>query len=163
MAYTFGFIGCGNMGGALSAAAAKNAAGLRHPVGRSRQRQSRSSGGRIGRMQRQQRNRRGREPLSLSGCKTPDDGRFAHLHRACAERTHRPVVLVTMAAGMTIARIQELAGGAYPTIRIMPNTPVSVGSGMILYTASANVTAEDKTAFRRTWPPQACWTNCTKN
>lgn len=58
-----------------------------------------------------------------------------------------PFVLVTMAAGMTIARIQELAGGAYPTIRIMPNTPVSVGSGMILYTASANVTAEDKTAF----------------
>ena len=46
-----------------------------------------------------------------------------------------------------IAKAQELTGGAYPTIRIMPNTPVSVGSGMILYTASANVTAEDKPAF----------------
>ena len=52
-----------------------------------------------------------------------------------------------MAAGMTIARIQELAGGAYPTIRIMPNTPASVGAGMILYAASATVSAEDKTAF----------------
>jgi hypothetical protein len=32
-----------------------------------------------------------------------------------------------------ISRIRELAGGVYPVIRIMPNTPVSVGKGMILY------------------------------
>lgn len=47
-------------------------------------------------------------------------------------RTDR-FVLVTMAAGMTMESIQEMAGGNYPVIRLMPNTPVAVGSGMILY------------------------------
>lgn len=48
------------------------------------------------------------------------------------ERTDR-FVLVTMAAGLTMAQIQQMAGGDYPVIRLMPNTPVAVGSGMILY------------------------------
>ena len=43
-------------------------------------------------------------------------------------------VLVTMAASLTIAQIQAMAGGSYPVIRIMPNTPASIGEGMILYT-----------------------------
>ena len=45
-------------------------------------------------------------------------------------------VLVTMAAGLTIARIRALAGGNYPIIRMMPNTPASVGEGMIQYAAA---------------------------
>lgn len=56
-------------------------------------------------------------------------------------------LLVSMAAGLTIARIQEMAGGIYPTIRIMPNTPVSVDEGMILYSCSSDVTAEDLQTF----------------
>ena len=42
-------------------------------------------------------------------------------------------ILVTMATGLTIAKIQEMAGGKYSVIRIMPNTPVSIGEGMVLY------------------------------
>ena len=42
-------------------------------------------------------------------------------------------LLVTMAAGLTIERIQELAGCELPVIRIMPNPPVLVGKGMTLY------------------------------
>lgn len=42
-------------------------------------------------------------------------------------------VLVTMAAGLPMSTIQEMAGGNYPVIRLMPNTPVAVGAGMILY------------------------------
>ena len=56
-------------------------------------------------------------------------------------------LMVSMAAGLTIVRIQEMAGGNYPTIRIMPNTPVSVGEGMILYTCSPDVTAGDLQTF----------------
>ncbi len=41
--------------------------------------------------------------------------------------------LITMAAGLTIEKIQELAGAELPVIRIMPNTPVLVGKGMTLY------------------------------
>lgn len=44
------------------------------------------------------------------------------------------VVLVTMAAGLTMETIRSMVGGDYPVIRIMPNTPVSIGKGMTLYT-----------------------------
>jgi pyrroline-5-carboxylate reductase len=57
------------------------------------------------------------------------------------------VILVSMAAGIAIADIQRMAGKDYPVIRIMPNTPVGVGEGMVLYTVSENVTADMKAAF----------------
>lgn len=40
--------------------------------------------------------------------------------------------LISMAAGLTTKRIKEMTGDI-PVIRIMPNTPVSVGKGVILY------------------------------
>lgn len=40
-------------------------------------------------------------------------------------------VLVSMAAGISCSRIQDLAGVACPVIRIMPNTPCSIGAGVI--------------------------------
>lgn len=43
--------------------------------------------------------------------------------------------LVTMAAGLSISRIKEMAGGDYQVIRIMPNTPAAIGEGMTLYSA----------------------------
>ena len=51
------------------------------------------------------------------------------------KKSNESFTLITMAAGLSIARIKELAGGDYQTIRIMPNTPVSIGEGMILYSA----------------------------
>lgn len=56
-------------------------------------------------------------------------------------------ILVTMAAGLSITRIQELAGDTYPVIRIMPNTPVSIGEGMILYTACNTITKAEEKLF----------------
>ena len=56
-------------------------------------------------------------------------------------------VLVSMAAGLSTTAIREMAGVDMPIIRIMPNTPVAVGQGMILYTATADVTAEQTAAF----------------
>jgi pyrroline-5-carboxylate reductase len=44
-------------------------------------------------------------------------------------------VLVSMAAGVEIKRIRSLAGGDYPVVRIMPNTPVAVGRGLVMYCA----------------------------
>ena len=61
-------------------------------------------------------------------------------------------VLCSMAAGLSIARIQEMAGGDYPVIRIMPNTPASVGAGMIQYCTS-NVTAEEEAEFLKLMAP----------
>ena len=48
-------------------------------------------------------------------------------------------VLVTMAAGLKISDIANMCKTNYPIIRIMPNTPVAVGKGMILYSASDEV------------------------
>lgn len=55
-------------------------------------------------------------------------------------------VLVTMAAGLTMERIREMAGGNYPVIRIMPNTPSSIGEGMIQY-CTLDVTDEQEADF----------------
>lgn len=73
---------------------------------------------------------------------------LAELGPVLADRTGTDrFILVTMAAGISIAKIQELAGGDYPVIRIMPNTPASVGEGMILYTCGESVTAEEERVF----------------
>ena len=58
-------------------------------------------------------------------------------------------VLVSMAAGLTMAEIRKMAGGDYPVIRIMPNLPVQVGAGMILYDCTDNVSEEAQQAFVR--------------
>ena len=63
-----------------------------------------------------------------------------------AERETR-FVLVSMAAGLTIADIQHMAGGEYPVIRTMPNTPSAIGAGMILYTCGAGVSKVEEKAF----------------
>lgn len=56
-------------------------------------------------------------------------------------------VLVTMAAGVQISDIERMLLEQYPIIRIMPNTPVSKGKGMILYTANENVFMDELTEF----------------
>ena len=52
-------------------------------------------------------------------------------------------ILVSMAAGVSMESIAEMAQVDCPIIRIMPNMPVSVGEGMILYTANEFVSKED--------------------
>ena len=54
---------------------------------------------------------------------------------------NRPV-LITMAAGLTMEQIQSMAGCDLPVIRIMPNTPVAVGQGLTLYCANELVSPE---------------------
>ena len=74
------------------------------------------------------------------------DGVLRQLAPMLAVRKDR-VVLVSMAAGVSIAHIQEVLGDNYPIIRIMPNMPVTVGKGMILYATNADVTEQEKQQF----------------
>ncbi len=55
-----------------------------------------------------------------------------------SERT----VLISMAAGVAIEKIEAALGGEHAVIRIMPNTPVAYGKGMILYTTSGSVSED---------------------
>lgn len=56
-------------------------------------------------------------------------------------------LLITMAAGLTMAQIEEFAGCEIPVIRIMPNTPVSIGKGVIQYCCNDLVTQEQLRDF----------------
>ena len=56
-------------------------------------------------------------------------------------------ILVTMAAGLSAEKISALFGGDIPVIRIMPNTPVAIGEGMILCTANPLVTKAELAEF----------------
>ena len=128
---TIGFIGTGNMGAALATAAAKVTGDLllsnRTPE------KAAALAGKIG----------GRVSTNLeiaSECSMIFLGVKPHLMAGLlasiapylSENPNSPV-LVTMAAGVTIDQIRQAAGGAFPVIRIMPNTPVAVGAGLISY------------------------------
>lgn len=56
---------------------------------------------------------------------------------------HKDVILVSMAAGLSIETIRKMAGDNYKVIRIMPNLAVEVGKGEILYTTSENISKVD--------------------
>lgn len=58
-------------------------------------------------------------------------------------------ILVTMAAGLRIQRIKELAATDAPVIRIMPNTPASIGCGMTLYCLDEAVSESEEQVFGR--------------
>lgn len=65
-----------------------------------------------------------------------------------ALQTRRPL-LISMAAGIQIRQIEEFLGEKLPILRIMPNTPVAVGRGMIQYCRNDLVTEEMLQAFLR--------------
>jgi pyrroline-5-carboxylate reductase len=55
--------------------------------------------------------------------------------------TEKPPVIVSMAAGWSIENIQNIIGVKAPVVRIMPNTPALINSGMIVFTPSPEVPA----------------------
>lgn len=152
MFHSIGFIGTGHMGGALARAAAKGAGG--NPIYLA--------------------NRSPEKAKKLArelDCKVADNHTVARhcdliflgvkpqimervlkdLAPILKERTDR-FVLASMAAGLSASTIQAMAGGAYPVIRLMPNTPVAVGAGVIQY-CGLDTTAEELEAFRTLMAP----------
>ena len=59
----------------------------------------------------------------------------------------RKPLLITMAAGLSMEKIEAMAGGNLPVIRIMPNTPAMIGAGMTQYCRNSLVTSEMETEF----------------
>jgi pyrroline-5-carboxylate reductase len=56
-------------------------------------------------------------------------------------------VVVSIAAGVKIERVKALLTEKTKVIRIMPNTPVAYGEGMITYCLGEGVTEQDEKAF----------------
>lgn len=135
MKYTLGFIGCGNMGGALVRAAAKCVDGGKIAVYDPDAKKTQAF-----------RDECGAVPVSAN--ELTKEARFIVLgvkpqimQTAISEfsdvlKTRTDAAVITMAAGLSIAAIRSFIGADLPVIRIMPNTPASLGKGMILYTTA---------------------------
>ena len=141
---TFGFIGTGNMGGALARAARKKLPGENILLA----------------------NRTAAKAETLAaelGCAAVDNaaaaradfvflgvkpylvaGLMEEISPVLSARTDR-FVLVSMAAALTISDLRQRGCGDYPLIRIMPNTPSAIGEGVIFYTCDGVTEAERQT------------------
>ena len=140
-----GFIGCGQMGGALAAAAAKTVGGENIWIAGSTPAKTAARAEELGVSASDAESIARTCRLIFIGVKPPVVPEIVEsLRPMLAERTE-PFVLVSMAAGISIADIQN--GTSVPVIRIMPNTPVSVGEGVIAYSVSPEVTEEDEALF----------------
>lgn len=62
--------------------------------------------------------------------------------RDSAPRTPRETVVVSIVAGLTLAGLEAFFP-AQPIVRVMPNTPLSVGAGMSAYACNAAAEAAD--------------------
>ena len=129
----YGFIGCGNMGGALAKALSVNAKDIMLADYYPEKAQELAC------------------KLGVSAAKSnleivkECEGIFLAVKPQMMEKVLEPLqaeiqaqkpLLITIAAGIEIKRIEELVGGNVPVIRLMPNTPVAVGKGLIMYCAN---------------------------
>ncbi len=143
---TIGFIGAGNMGGAIAIAAAKAVGGGCLRIADLDTQKAADLAAAIGAVATDSATVAAQCDYIFLGVKPQVmEAALTALCPALAAREQKPV-LISMAAGLTVACIQDWSGGA-PVIRIMPNTPVAVGEGMTLYTLSDEVTAEQKADF----------------
>lgn len=124
----YGFIGCGNMGGAIARALSKQTKDIALA----------------------DRSGRGKALASDLGVTYSNNTSIAEgcdrIFLAVKPHTmkdmllplrdtlaRRKPLLITMAAGLEIKQIEEFAGVRLPVIRIMPNTPTAIGKGVIPY------------------------------
>lgn len=136
-----GFIGVGSMGGALARAASKKVSGSSLLLANRSPEKAERLAASLGARAADNAAVAGQADYIFLGVKPQMlPGVLEELAPVLRAR-RTPFVLVSMAAGTSIARVRELAGGDYPVIRVMPNTPAAIGQGMILYAPSENVPA----------------------
>ena len=142
-----GFIGVGNMGGALARAARRNTPSTDICVANRSPEKAKALAAEIPCRVKSNAEIAAWADYIFLGVKPQMMGELlAELAPVLKAREDR-FLLVTMAAGLTVADIQALAGGEYPVLRIMPNTPASIGEGMILYTSGPGVTEAEEQVF----------------
>ena len=131
----FGFIGCGNMGGALATALSRVVGGEHLLLANRTPEKARALAEALGARACDNARAAAESDFLFLGVKpVMMADMLAGIRDALASRK-APCVLVTMAAGLTIARIREMAGVDFPIIRINPNTPSAVGKGLVMYCA----------------------------
>lgn len=131
----FGFIGCGNMGSALARAVGRTIPGHRLLLSNRSPEKAYALAKNLGAMVGSNTQLAAESDYLFLGVKPQMMAELLTELRPVLLRRERPCILVTMAAGISIAQLREMAGKNYPVIRIMPNTPCAIGHGMLLCTA----------------------------
>lgn len=136
MDFYFGFIGCGNMGGALLEAVAKSVDGDRLLIcDRDAAKVAHFTETLGARAVSVEEIAQKSDFLFLGVKPQMLEGVLHELTPILKKRNDTPV-LISMAAGISIAAVERMAQVECPVIRMMPNMPVAVGEGMILYDAN---------------------------
>ena len=146
MTYKFGFIGAGNMGGALLTAAAKNNPDMKISVFDVFREKAEEYAEKYENV----------EATDLKKTVTESEYVFIGVKPQMAKDLFTDIaplfsdfnpVLVSMLAGTSIEKLCTLSEKEMPVIRIMPNTPASIGEGVILYCSNELVTDEKLSFF----------------
>jgi len=69
---------------------------------------------------------------------------MADVARELADALHGDRLIVSIAAGIRLSRIQQWFGAAMPVVRVMPNQPALVGAGMSVLIASDECQAQHR-------------------
>ena len=134
----YGFIGCGNMGGAIAKALSISTKDIALA----------------------DRSGKGKALADQLGITYSDNASIAatcqriflgvkpHMMKDCLAKiqdtlAEKKPLLITMAAGLEIKQIEAFVGTRLPIIRIMPNTPTAIGKGVIQYCCNDLVQEED--------------------
>lgn len=145
MKHLVGFIGVGNMGGALAVAAGKTTNDI--AVADKNEKKAIDFGKEYGFEVTDNKGIAENCKYIFFGVKPQFlDGMIDEIKDTLKAREDR-FIIVTMAAGVQIKAIKEKLGFNCPIIRITPNTPVFVSSGMILVSTDDNVTKEETDKF----------------
>ena len=141
--YQLGFIGTGNMGGALAQAAAKSGAGMLL---------SNRTADKAVRLAAELGCAAGTNLEVAEGCKYIFLGVKPQMIDGVVQSLAAPIaasesIIVSMLAGVQLERLERLLGADKKIIRILPNTACAVGQGVVLYCANGNVTDGDLAAF----------------
>ena len=145
---TYGFIGAGNMGGALAKAVAKSVAPEAITLADAFKEKAEELAAKLGAKADTTEAVAKKCHFIFLGVKPQVMAAMLSDIAPILAARKEGFVLVSMAAGISIADIQKMAGNNYPVIRIMPNIPASVGEGVILFDASNGVTNDNIETFQ---------------
>ncbi|MBR0354186.1 MAG: pyrroline-5-carboxylate reductase [Oscillospiraceae bacterium] len=144
---TVGFIGTGNMGGALARAAAKSGLAERLLLANRSPEKARRLAEELGGEAVDNRRAAAEADFLFLGVKPQMlEGMLDGVRDVLDARQDR-FVIVSMCAGKDLRALAALLGER-PIVRIMPNIPVAVGGGVTLLCASPQVTEEEKARLK---------------
>mgnify|MGYP002747549123 CR=1 FL=1 len=137
-----GFIGTGNMGGALAHAAAQSPAPAELLLSNRTPEKAQALAQQLGATVSDNETIAQTCDYIFLGVKPQMMADLLARLQPILSRRQEDFVLVSMAAGLTLQRLREMAGLSCPILRIMPNTACAVGAGLTLYVPSPEVTEE---------------------